>query len=144
MPWTARKWLLAIAIVAGGRVLAQDGWLESGLPIGVKIDGYVGAAPKGTVPADKWVVDIKAKNYKFQVMKLTVLTGDTFYMNIFSALDPYPIALQFTGEALDTIINAPPGREISIIGTMQFGGGARLLMVSSVTLMNPATPSPAS
>jgi len=133
----------AILLLSPATVFGQDGWIESGLPIGVKIRGYVGAAPQGQVPADKWVVEIKGKQYKFDVMQLEVLTGNTFYMNIFAALDPYPVALQFVGHALDTIIKTPPGQEISILGTMQFGGGARLLMISSVTPVSAATPSPA-
>jgi hypothetical protein len=134
-PFVAALAALIIACV----VRAQDGQLESGMPVGVKIRGFVGEAPKGTVPADSWVVDVKGKHVKFQVIKLDVLNGNTFYMSIFSALDPYEIALNFVGEDLDKILNAAAGQELTIIGNMQFGGGARLLIISSVTTAE-ATP----
>jgi hypothetical protein len=71
------------------------------------------------------------------VTKLDVLTGNTFYMSIFAALDPYRIALTFVGEDLDKILATPPGRELTIIGHLRFGGGARLLIISSVTEAEP-------
>jgi hypothetical protein len=121
---------------------AQDAWLASGMPLPIKVWGFVGPPPEGMQPADSWVVQIKDEKYKFQVKKLDVLNGATLAMSIYDALDPYPVSLTFLGEGLETIINTPPGEEIAIIGNLQFGGGARQFIISSVTPVTAPTAGP--
>jgi hypothetical protein len=143
MQRTARFAAALASLIIATTARAQDAWLEGGRPVTVKIQGYVGAPrPPGVLPPASWIVSVKGKELEFQVTKLDVLRGKTYYMNIFSALEPYHVALQFVGEDLDKVLAAPPGRELSIIGNLQFGGGARLLIISTVTDADAATPTP--
>ena len=140
--WKAKTIALAlVAWVVGVTVAHGQMGVLPGMPIGVRLEGYVGQGPAGVTPLVRWTIEVQEKNYKFTATKLDVLSGNTFYMNIITALDGYPVNLTFTGQQLDMIVNAGPDTNLTIIGTIQVGGGARYLFVSSVEAAVPTTPS---
>ena len=130
---------LILTALVGSPTAARAQGIPPNVPIGVVLEGYLGQGPAGVVPTVRWTVMIQRQTYTFTATKLEVRTGNTSYMNIITALDGYPVNLTFFGEQLDTIAKAGPDTKLSIIGTIQVGGGARYLFVSSVT----ATPPPA-
>lgn len=130
---------LALVALLGPSATVRAQGIPSNVPIGVVLEGYLGQGPAGVVPTVRWTVMIQRQTYTFTATKLEVRTGNTSYMNIITALDGYPVNLTFFGDQLDTIAKAGPDTTLRIIGTIQVGGGARYLFLSSVT----ATPPPA-
>jgi len=129
---------LTLVVLLGPSVPAHAQGIPPNVPIGVVLEGYLGQGPAGVVPTVRWTVMIQRQTYTFTATKLEVRTGNTSYMNIITGLDGYPVNLTFFGEQLDTIAQAGPDTKLSILGTIQVGGGARYLFVSSVTATAPA------
>lgn len=100
----------------------------------MRLDGYVGTRPESAPIEAHWTVSLKGEPYEVFVTKLRVLSGNIAYYDIFTALEPYRTALTIVGddEQLDRFATAPAEQKISVIGYMEFGGGARYLMISSV------------
>jgi hypothetical protein len=115
----------------------------------VRLEGYIGTKPDSAPVEASWTVSVKGDPYKLFVTKLVVLQGNIAYYDIINALKPYKIALTVVGddEQIDLFATAPAGQKISVMGFMQFAGGARFFMISSVDYVGPpasaeATPAP--
>lgn len=116
-------------------------------PIGLRVEGFVGATPAGAVPQATWVVRVQGTEYTLRVMRLEVLTGNTSYFDIIAALEPYTYAFTVYGddEAVQKLTQAPAGRTISMIGHAQLAQLPGLFFISSIIVMAvpTATASPA-
>jgi len=115
----------------------------------VRLDGYVGTKPESAAVEASWTVSVKGDPYKLFVTKLRVLTGSVGYYDIINALKPYETAMTIVGddEQIDLFATAPVAQKISVMGFMQFAGGARFFMISSVDYVGPpasagTTPTP--
>jgi hypothetical protein len=135
--------LVSIAAPAQSRPLRREA-------LSVRLDGYVGTKPDTTPVEVNWTVSLKGEPYQLFVTKLQVLSGDLAYYDIINALEPYKTALTIAGDdvQLDMFATAPAQQKISVMGFLQFGGGARYLMVSKVDYVEsppaaPRTPSAA-
>ncbi|MCK6553280.1 hypothetical protein L6Q96_01640 [Candidatus Binatia bacterium] len=134
------RMLVVLAGLVGPAVAYGQVGLKPGVPIGVLLEGYLGQGPAGVVPVVRWTIEAQRKTYTFTATKLEVRTGNTSYMDIINALDGYPVNLTFFGEQLGRVIAAGPDTRLSIIGNIQTGGGARYLIISSVTAESASTP----
>jgi hypothetical protein len=119
--------LLAAAMPAHSRPRGREAF-------SVRLDGYIGTKPESVPIEVKWTVSVKGDPYDLFVTKLRVLNGNIAYYDIINALEPYRTALTIVGddEILDRFATAPAEQKISVIGFMEFAGGARYFMISSV------------
>ena len=127
--------LLLTALAAPARSAPRD--LE---PYSVRLDGYVGTKPESAPVEATWTVSLKGEPLKLFVTRLEVLRGNVAYYELIQSLEPYRTALTIAGEddQLDLFATAPADQKISVIGFMQFSGGARYLMVSQVDYVGAA------
>jgi hypothetical protein len=121
LPWS-------VTCTAGGRF--------DSTPISLRVEGFVGATPDGTVPQATWVVRVQGKEYTLQVMRLEVLAGNTSYFDIIAALEPYTYAFTVYGDdqAVQTLTQASAGRTISMIGHAQLAQLPGLFFISSIAV----------
>ncbi len=102
------------------------------VPYPVKMRGFVGTPPQAAPILKRWVLRIKNDRFDFAVTQFTVLSGRASYADIAAAVAPYPVAFELAGNDLDVFRATPASREIEIFGNLTMGGGARILIVSSV------------
>jgi hypothetical protein len=135
--WAAACLLLAVSVDAAAARSFRE-------VLSVRIEGYVGKQPADAPVEESWTVSLKGESYQLHVTKLQVLTGSVAYYDIFTQLKPYHPTLTIAGEDadLDEFATAPAGEKIEVMGFLQFAGGARYLMVSSVEALGEATPTP--
>ena len=114
------------------------------MPISLRIEGFVRPKRDGVVPQATWVVRVQEKNYTLQVMRLEVLTGNTSYFDIISALEPYVYAFTIYGDddALRALTQALPDQRLVIIGTAQLNQLPGSFFLSSVDTVPALTPVP--
>jgi len=127
--------LLALAVPAG----AQVGSL---LPVGVRIVGYVNAAPDGVRPDYTWHLNLKGQTYKLLITKLTVFEGGALPGDIDAALSPFQYQLMLAGDRvnLDRFLSTAPKEQVIVYAYLHLAAGARTFMLARV---EPApTPSP--
>lgn len=138
--------LVLCLILAGNgeaRPLGRGGAERFG-PLRLKIYGYVGQAADGVPPLTTWRLTASGKNYTFICDKIDVLNGNTSYMDIVSALEPYKPAFRLNGgkHALEPFVTSPPRQRLVMLGVLTFGGSARIFMVDSITPLPAPTPNP--
>jgi hypothetical protein len=138
MKKTAAAILMLLALAAPA--LAR--WDQRGVPLRLKIYGFVGEAPDDVSPLAKWRVDVGREHYGFVADKMEILTGNASYMDVVQALAPYTPAFRLNGtaDALRTFTTSPPKQRLVLEGVLRFGGGARILMLDTIKPAVPATP----
>lgn len=136
--------LLCLVVAGHGEARPLRGGGARFGPLRLKIYGYVGEKPEAVPPLTTWVLTVSGKKYTFICDKIDVLGGNTSYMDIVSALEPYKPAFKLNGgkHALEPFINSPPKQRLVMLGVLTFGGSARIFMVDSITPLPEATPVP--
>lgn len=135
--------LLIAAGVWAPRLLAEH-VQEFGLPHPneIRIEGYVGTAPPGTVPEVRWIVNVAGTEYPLTVTRLQVLVGDVSYSQIIQQAQPYRVAfiLRADTPTLRQFTAVAPGEPIAITAYQRTG--SRDLLVARIEPVNAPTPSP--
>ncbi len=106
---------------------------HSRMPVQIKMDTFIGPLPAGVRSEGTWRIKVRHTVYDMQIVKLTVLTGDTSASSILEAVRPTKSA-SFTvvgqDATLDKIANAKPAEPHAITAHLRLD--ARTLMVSQV------------
>lgn len=136
---------LALALVAALSLAApaSAGFDSRSAPVRLRISGYVGEKPADVTPLARWRIDAAGQQYTFTADKMDVLVGNTSYMDVVEALEPYVPAFRLSGvdEAIRAFTATKPGQHIALQGVLRFGGGtSRLFMLDTVTALPPVTP----
>jgi hypothetical protein len=114
------------------------------IPFQLRMTTYVGEKLEGIKPDFEWLVSHRGKEYTLYVLNLVVMDGRATPLDIDAAVRPYRINFQLAGttEEIQKLITTPPREQIVITAFANFGGGARMLMVSKVEKAPEATPVP--
>jgi hypothetical protein len=101
--------------------------------ITVKISGTVGEAPSEGRPRAKWHLRVNQKEVKLFVTKLEILAGSATNAEVIRQLKVNRAAILTEGgaDALKTIESNPPGKPLTIQGTMRWAVTPPLLFVST-------------
>ena len=131
--------LLAAASASGARL--RGGGLRTP-NLRLRIYGYIGEKPADYTPLATWGITAAGKKYNFVCDKMDVLTGNTSYMDVVQALEPYKRnAFSLNGKAaVKQFTEMKPGERMTMEGVLRSGGGARILMLDRVTPMPAPTP----
>ena len=126
-------------------VAPADARLRSVRPISVRIVAYIGAKVEGTRPDFDWPVTCRGKRYELYVLNLQVVNGGVSPLAIDSALSPYSIKFNVTGNSavLQRFLSAPPRQQVLITGYLRLDRAGRYLMLDTVESAYLATPTPA-
>ena len=137
----------ALLLVCLGAVAAHS--IQLNLPIAVRITAYVNQKPEGIKPDYDWLVAERGTEYRLYVLNLLVKEGGALPGDIEQAVEPYRVKFDLAGEktALQKLKSLPPGRQVVINAYLQFGEGARYMMLDTVDVgvepTVPATPAKA-
>lgn len=128
--------LVALAAPAG----AERGL--GGVPIQVRIVGYINGAPEGVRPDYTWYLIRGEEKYKLDIVKLGILQPGILPGDINSRLFMYQYELMLTASQadLDRLRALPPREEVVLYGYLSFQAGSRVLMLSRIEPV--PTPSP--
>lgn len=109
-------------------------------PNEIRIAGYIGEKPPGTVPETTWVVECLGKEYPFHVTRLQVLVGDLSYTDIIEEAKPYRVAfiLRADDASLERFASTPPGQKIAVTAYQRTG--SRDLLVAAIEQLPAAAP----
>ncbi len=126
--WSLVAVALVVALLPGGVASAR----MAGTPYKLRMDGYVGAPPKGRNEIADLQIRAGAKDVRFQVTRATVLSGNTMPATIFRRVRPYRPNFFVRGsqELVSKVENAADGDRLRIIGIWR--PGSRNLMVATV------------
>lgn len=147
MPTSIRRALLAatgLGLLLAVLPATPSAARRMNLPIAVRITGYVDQKPDGVNVPFEWVVSHKRAEIRLYIRKLTVKTGQVSASDLDNAVDPYPIAFQLAGErgAVQNLTTAAGGSPVTIDAYLQFGQGARVMMIESVKVEAVAATAP--
>lgn len=132
--WGALRWasmvVLVWAVLAAAPTVAQ----RISVPIAVRITGYVNQKPTDVPTQFEWVVAQERTEVRLYIKKLVVKTGQVSPGNIDDAVNPYHVSFQLAGEkpALQALTTAAAGTPVTIDAYLQFGEGARIMMIETV------------
>lgn len=133
--------LLGTGVVVVQRVAAQRRGVA---PIPLELDAYVATAPQGVQPDYTWVVAHRAQRYTLLVTRLLVRNTRASAMGLNAAVEPYAVAFTLAGTraAIEALTAAAPSRLLTLRGQVRISGGARYLMLDSVTPVPSDVPEP--
>jgi hypothetical protein len=103
-----------------------------GLPVRLRMDGYIGKPPEGRLEMADLVLRCDGRDYRFQVTDALLLSGQGLASNLFDAVRPYRPSFFLRGpkSLLKKFAGTAPGIHMRIIG--QTVGGTRELMVGEI------------
>ena len=98
----------------------------------MRMDGYLGPPPAGKREQADLVLRVADKDYRFQVTKAVMLSGNALPADVFNRLAPYKPSLILRGpaELLARFTAAAPDGHLSVSG--QLIAGSRNFLVSAV------------
>ncbi len=113
-------------------------------PIRVRMVAFIGEKVAGTRPDFTWKVNYRGKRYDLHVLNMLVLGGGATPLDIDAAVRPYQSQFQLAGEktALQRFVTAPPRQQVLINGLIRLDAGARYILLDTVEVTPPPTPSP--
>jgi len=119
-------------LLLAGLLLASAAHARRGLPIRLRMDGYIGA-PEGRREMADLVIQADGKDYRFQVTNALLLSGHGLPSSLFAAVRPFRpnFFLRGPNEVLKKFTDMPPGAHMRIVG--QVTRGTRNLLVSEIT-----------
>lgn len=102
-------------------------------PFQVRLEAYVGEAPKDAKPLYKWTVGYEGKTYDLQVMKHDSLSGTVSTQDINDRVYMYQPNFTLAGDdkAIAAFTGAKPGELMKIMSNMRIEG-VRLLELDTV------------
>jgi hypothetical protein len=140
-----RRQFAAVFVVAAAMLSTKVSAVRHGhlaAPNLLRIEGYAGKAPADTRREAHLVMEYQGKDYDFDVIKMTVLTGNRSYLQVLQDVTPYRVnfIVRGTSAAVATLIGADAGQRLVI--TARNRAGSRDLLVDTVTIAvePPATP----
>lgn len=113
-------------------------------PIRVRMVVYIGEKAPGTRPDFTWKANYRGKRYNLYVVKVLVLSGPVTPLDIDAAVSPYQSQFQLAGDktALQHFVAAPPRQQVLINALIRLDASARYLLLDTVEVAPPPTPSP--
>ena len=106
------------------------------VPRTIRLEAYVGAAPKDTRLQAQWSVDVEGKSIALQVTRLQIIAGPGTPSSVIEALKPYRrAAFRITGDRrrLEELTSAATGSRIALQGNLRIGP-ARTLLLDTVEI----------
>lgn len=102
-------------------------------PFQVRLEAYIGAAPKDVKPLYTWTVGYQGKTYDLQIMKHDSLSQTVSTQDINDRIYMYKPMLTLDGDdkAIAAFTSAKPGELMSITSNMRVEG-VRLLELDTV------------
>lgn len=116
--------LVLVASVTEGRLLAHT----------VRIEAYVGTAPKSARLEAEWTVRAGEQDLVLHVKRLRLISGGGSPSDVIQALKPYRAsAFKIVGDeaTIAKLTAAPAGAEVEMQGVLRLGP-ARTLLISTV------------